>query len=66
MNTAGKGKMVWALKKNTHNRKKMEKFKVFRRRWSTWGTHCRDPTCNYLTLKRKRTEEPVNTQCSKA
>lgn len=48
-----KGKMVWALKKITHDRKKMGKFKVLRRRWPTWGTHCRDPAYNYWTLKRE-------------
>lgn len=60
-----KRKNGMGFKKITHDRKKMGKFKVLRRRWPTWGTHCRDPTYNYLTLKRERTEEPVNTQYSR-
>ena len=60
-----KRKNGMGFKKITHDRKKMGKFKVLRRRWPTWGTHCRDLTYNYLTLKRERTEEPVNTQYSR-
>lgn len=39
-----KNKNAMGFKKITHDRKKTEKFKVLGRRWSMWGTHCRDPT----------------------